>query len=237
MAGDWIQIRHDLLDDYAVLRLIQLLDIDPDLLTGKLVRFWLWIDRQTGNGRLNGIAADWIDAWIDQPGFAAAMVKVGWLQFDNSDMVIPGWDEFFSDSAKARAKGLRRVQKHRMKRSCNATALQGDAPGVTRVEKSREEKSRDTDIPIASKSNSQREVARAVFEQHPNPVGFDKCADTVMLAVDEIGVDELRARVIAYGRSVAGRDEQYIKLACNWFDEGFWKTKPRKAKMLTKVDP
>ena len=44
MAELWIKIRHNLASDPKVLSISQELGVDVDLVVGKLVRLWVWLD-------------------------------------------------------------------------------------------------------------------------------------------------------------------------------------------------
>jgi len=133
MAGDWIKMRCDLADDPAVVGIAGALDIEEDLVVGKLHRLWAWANRQTEDGNAPHVTLSWLDRYISVTGFADAMVNVGWLVVTEGGILIPDFDKHNSKSAKKRAITARRVAKHRVPK-CNADS-------VTREEKRREEKS------------------------------------------------------------------------------------------------
>lgn len=129
MAGDWLKMRHDLADDPAVIRLGCACRLDEDAVIGKLFRLWSWADRHTQAGHADGVGLDWVDRTVRCPGFAAEMVRVGWLEETGSGLAFPRFDRHCSDTAKARALTGNRVKRHR------------NAPSVTDAlpEKRREE--------------------------------------------------------------------------------------------------
>jgi hypothetical protein len=154
MAGDWIQMRHDLPDDPAVIGIAELTGLDEYGVIGRLHRVWTWADRQTIDGFApiikasqdrnapsvtnvtepalrnahDSVALSWLDRYVHRDGFGAAMVAVGWLEISERGgmlgILIPKFDEYISESSKQRALTSRRAKKHRTKRN---------APSVTNV--------------------------------------------------------------------------------------------------------
>lgn len=108
----WIPMRTDLAGDPAVLGMANALDIDPDLVVGKLHRFWSWADAQSRDGHASVTPTD-INCVVGCDGFAQALEKVGWLMIETDYVTIPNWDNHLSRSAKKRAGGARRQQKRR----------------------------------------------------------------------------------------------------------------------------
>jgi len=139
MAGDWLKMRHDLLDDPAVIRLASACGLDEDAVLGKLFRLWVWADKHTTDGHADGLGTAWVDRTAKCEGFAAQMRLVGWLEDTGKGLSFPRFDRHCSAPAKARALTKNRVQKHR-----NAASVTGALP-----EKRREEKSNNTHTPAA----------------------------------------------------------------------------------------
>jgi hypothetical protein len=129
MAGNWIKMRHDLLDAPEVRRLARATQLDRDQVYGKLFRLWSWADRHGNNGRLDAELED-VDDQVGHVGFGAALVSVGWLVSTDGGIVIPRWERHFSDSAKVRALGQNRAEKHRNGRR-NAPSVTHPPDGVT----------------------------------------------------------------------------------------------------------
>lgn len=50
MAGDWIKFETTTPDKPEVDRIATVLDVDPDAVVGKLIRFWIWADQQALDG-------------------------------------------------------------------------------------------------------------------------------------------------------------------------------------------
>lgn len=135
MAGDWIKMRKNLPDDPAVIGISTQLSLDPDVVIGKLYRFWAWADTHSANGRYAHVTQVWLDSYLRAEHFASALESVGWLSIDESGISIPRFQRHMSQGAKKRALTNQRVALHR-KKPCNAR-------GVTKAlpEKRREEKS------------------------------------------------------------------------------------------------
>lgn len=129
MAGDWLKMRHDLADDPAVIRLAAACALDEDAVVGKLHRLWSWADRHTTDGHAEGVGLAWVDRMARHQGFAAEMVRVGWLEETGQGLAFPRFDRHCSDSAKARALTKNRVKKHR-----NAASVTDSLPEKRREE-------------------------------------------------------------------------------------------------------
>lgn len=173
MAGEWIKMRLDLAEDPAVIAMAAALDVDEDLVVGKLHRLWSWADRQSRDGHATGVTEKWIDRFIRFPGFAATMVAVGWLEIDKAGIRLPNFDRHNGETAKTRALGAKRQQKARASSNAPVTAAsRSERDGsVTREEKRREEA---LDIPphtegtIGSPAfDPAPEDAVGAFEGHP----------------------------------------------------------------------
>lgn len=136
MAGDWIKIEHALPDKPEVIRMADALGIDPDAVTGKLVRFWSWCNIQTVPGNALGVTKSFVDRLTHQPGFSDALIKVDWLLARSGSLEVPHFDRHNGQTAKARAESNRRVAKHRERCNANVTenALQKPLPEKRREE-------------------------------------------------------------------------------------------------------
>lgn len=179
MAGDWVKMRVDLDEDPAVIGMASVLGIPADHIIGKLWKIWRWSNRQTIDGKVFGIHDDWIDGYLECPGFAKAMRLVGWLELNDSGFSIPRFDRHNSDSAKRRA--LRSLRESRNRCTRNVTGDDAKAP----PEKRREEKNlfsafADGEEPstaserldIRDGSTNPDQVARPA-DRHPPAIGLD----------------------------------------------------------------
>ncbi|EPJ9743120.1 hypothetical protein LQE22_004297 [Klebsiella oxytoca] len=136
MASNWIKVEVITPDKPEIYLISERLNIDPDMVLGKLIRLWVWADQQiaisnaesvTGGEQkenksnatvLNKIA---IDRITFMPGFADALIQVGWLIQIGDSLVFSNFDKHNGKSSKKRALTNDRVTKMRdTKRKCNA---------------------------------------------------------------------------------------------------------------------
>jgi hypothetical protein len=140
-------MRHDLIDAPEIRRLARAAGVTKDDVYGKLFRLWSWFDRHSVNGVVADEELEAVDELIGVPGFAAALVSVGWLADQDGGIEIPHWERHNSETAKERALAAVRQERHRgkeppwdMSRSERDT-IRGACHGgtVTRLEKTRED--------------------------------------------------------------------------------------------------
>jgi hypothetical protein len=140
MAGDWIKMRCDLASDPAVIQIAATLEVDEDLIVGKLHRLWSWADSQTidGNARVTlACAKRYVDRLTGITGFAEAMQECGWLRLEETRLVFPDFERHNGQTGKRRALTSSRAAEFRSRKR-NATDVTKCAP---REEKRREEDS------------------------------------------------------------------------------------------------
>lgn len=163
MAGDFFTVDCDLEDKIEVGRICELTDLDVDVVVGRLVRFWAWVDRHCVEGVFQGGTAKTLCRIIGgDPAFWETVALVGWLRFTEVGIEIPGFERRFSKSAKTRILTARRVANFRARQAdvtddaydCNATPL---ATEQNRTEQKNERRSSDSE-PLRS---TQRSHARA----------------------------------------------------------------------------
>jgi hypothetical protein len=144
MSGDWIKLRCDLRSDPAVFKLAELTKLDRFSVVGRLAEFWIWIDKHSVDGRVDGGTSTAIDDVVGCSGFVDALIKVKWIVVDANGVYIPKHEQHNSDSAKERTLKNERQARWRAKKAAEAAAKLVDAGvGVsasTREEKRREEK-------------------------------------------------------------------------------------------------
>ena len=149
MAGDWIKVEHATLDKPEVTLFAELLGVPVDHGVGLLVRFWMWLDRNSCNGVVTHVSRMSIDTVMHTPGFSAAIEVVGWLEFDEKARTarVPHFDRHNGSSAKSRA-----LTKNRVQRSRNADVTLEALPEKRREEK-REVQNLMSDSPQAAPSD------------------------------------------------------------------------------------
>ena len=163
MAGDWIKLEKSTIDKPEIGRIADALEIDPDEALGKCIRFWAWCDEQLETCHANSVTETGqtsrgdrdtrhaikvtkkhIDRVTYRPGFADALLAVGWLESAGDGFAVPNFDRHNGKTAKTRAQATRRKQSQR--ETSRPERDNGHATSVTkaRPEKRREEKSNNT---------------------------------------------------------------------------------------------
>jgi hypothetical protein len=171
MPGDWIKLRTDLHSDPAVIRLGAILGLDTFAVVGRLAAVWVWADTHADrHGRVTLVSRSCLDSVTQCVGFGDALEAVGWLSSDPGEGVgitFPRFDRHMGGGAKARAQAAKRKQKQREKvsrpghaRVTLVSRLARDT-SVTRVEKSREEKSKEEIPPSIPPELDTEEFRRA----------------------------------------------------------------------------
>ena len=127
MAGDWIKVKTDLATDPAVIRLADELDVEEDVVVGKLCRLWSWANTHTENGHAPGVTSEWLDRYLDCHGFARILAAVGWLEVTDDGLEIPRFERHNGKSAKTRATARERKRRERGKTRADAHKSGADA--------------------------------------------------------------------------------------------------------------
>lgn len=187
MAGDWIKVEHTTPDKPEVVKLAGILGIDQDAVVGKLLRLWIWADQQSVSGNAITVTNSFLDRLVFCPGFAAGLVKVGWLNGREGLLSIPNFDRHNGQSAKNRANTNRRVANsrkahhERVAKTCNANVtlepLQKPLP-----EKRREDNNTTTTTTgreVCQFPKDVTEVDRFMAAQALHPLGDEltRCAE------------------------------------------------------------
>lgn len=133
MAGDWIKMRAELHTHPKIVRMSSALKADRLRVVGGLHSAWCLFDVHSTDGLLHGYTPETLDDLIGFPGFARAMIAVGWLEEDGENLVMPRFDAHNGQSAKRRAQDADRKKKSRKMSACDADKKR------TREEKRRED--------------------------------------------------------------------------------------------------
>jgi len=115
-------------DSPEVIGISLALGMDPDLVVGKLHRFWSWANTHSGNGEMPHITAEFLDRFVECSGFSKALSTEGWLRVTQYGIVIPDFDKHNSQAAKARSLATKRVAAHRKKKSNDPALLESELP-------------------------------------------------------------------------------------------------------------
>lgn len=131
MTGEWLPIRLELDEDPAVVAMAAKLKLPEEHVVGCCVKLWSWANRQLADGRASGVTLAWIDQKVRVPGFASAMLEVGWLQMEATGFVFPGWETWNGKGAKRRLMESRRKAADRARQ---AAALPASNADIVRTE-------------------------------------------------------------------------------------------------------
>jgi hypothetical protein len=208
MAGDWIKVQKDTPDKPEVLAVAARLGIDPDAVTGKLIRIWSWFDTHTTDGNALSVTFSFIDRMTGVTGFAEQVAMVGWLEQNGAMLTLPNFQNHNGETAKKRAQGKNRTEKHRSNAESNAPSVTKASP-----EKRREEKNTNTLFDV-------------FWTAYPNKVGKDaaKRAFDRRKPDDELFGQMMNALENQKTSDKWTKDNgQYIPNPATWLNQGRWK--------------
>lgn len=171
MAGDWIKMRADLHTHPKVVRMASALKADRLRIVGGLHSAWCLFDVHSVDGYLDGYSPETLDDLIGFPGFARAMIGVGWLQEEDENLVMPRFEAHNGQSAKRRAQDADRKRNVR-----KVSASEADKKR-TREEKRREDlkDKPHTNAQARGEVHSSPKVTNALIDNRPpsNGVSVD----------------------------------------------------------------
>jgi hypothetical protein len=113
MAGDWIKMRTNLPSSPKVVRMASALKTDRLRIVGGLMSVWCLFDFHSTDGTLSGYTLETLDELAAWPGFAEAMVAVGWLENDGLNLTIPSFEAHNGACSKRRAVDAERKREAR----------------------------------------------------------------------------------------------------------------------------
>ena len=143
MSGDWIKMRCNLWDDPRVAKIVDLTDSSEAAVVGAL--YWLWAaaDQHTEDGIMHGLTCKAIDRKTGVPGFADALIVIGWIADYPEGIRIVDFEKHNGTSAKKRCQTAKRVANHAANASIAKVVAITNAPSVStalpREEKRRED--------------------------------------------------------------------------------------------------
>jgi hypothetical protein len=136
-------MRSELQTHPKIVRILSATQSDRFRVIGGLHAVWAVFDTHSVDGELFGYTPDQMDQIIGWQGFTAALVAVGWMQFDGvQTLVLPEFDEHNSKNAKRRAEDQKRKRDERkgpqpVHDQCGQNA---DKNGTREREESKQEK-------------------------------------------------------------------------------------------------
>jgi len=235
MAGDWIKMRNDLVDDPSVIGIAAKTGLDEFAVIGRLQCLWAWADEQSRDGHAVGVTCAWLNRKVQCDGFAEAMRDVQWLIVTADGIQIPNFERHNGKTAKTRALSANRQQTRRanVTREVTEESLYSSrSPSrsqrdniVTREEKRREESNTP---PNPRKRGTVHEFPPgfvAFWEAYPRKVGKDAAAKA--FAKRRPDHDLLVRMLEALAEQIESdqwrRDGgQYIPHPATWLNAGRW---------------
>ena len=128
-------MRLDLAQDPAVMYCAAEMNTTESHVVGLLHALWSWASRNCCDGSVTGASLESIGRVIGAPELPPLLVKVGWLQVEDSGPLplisFPNWERHNSQSAKQRALTALRMAKSR--------AAHSDATSVTKAQPEQEQ--------------------------------------------------------------------------------------------------
>ena len=213
MAGEWIKFEINTLEKPEVMRIARTLTIDSSSVIGLLVRFWIWANRNSVDGVVDGVVAADVDAMLSRPGFADAMSAVGWLKCDDAKqrISIPKFDRHNGESAKKRALKNERQTRWRSRKGVSAVDTKASTPASTREEKRRKETTNGGFARFwTAWPKHFRKDARGKCEEVWRAKNFDPTAEVIVAHVESLKASE------------QWRDEQYIPAPLVYLNKRRW---------------
>jgi hypothetical protein len=128
MAGEWIPLDCNLGTKPEVLELVDETGLPVEVVCWRLVQLWSWAALNSSDGTIRATPRRVASVAGGDEAFWLAVESVGWVSFDNGNIVIEGWDRRFSGSAKARAMHARRQDSYRGRSRDDAPSPGCDAP-------------------------------------------------------------------------------------------------------------
>lgn len=147
MAGDWIKMRTDLLTHPKVVRILSATKTDKFRVIGGLHAVWSVFDAHSTDGQLHGYTPALMDTIIGWTGFAAAMMAVGWLEYDGAEtLALPRFDDHNGKCAKRRGDDQKRKRDDRKQKE--VPIVSANCPQEVRNESGLEKRREEKDISI-----------------------------------------------------------------------------------------
>jgi len=113
MGRNWIKIETVTMDKPEVCVVATQLKLDPDAVVGKLVRLWSWAEVNRINSDEMHVTFEFLDKLVGKKGFAAALMKAGWLKEVGGVLQFPNFGRHNGPTGKGRALTAQRVSRHR----------------------------------------------------------------------------------------------------------------------------
>ena len=137
MANDWIKVRCDLHTHPKVVRIMSATCPQTCTVVGGLHYIWSLFDTHSTDGVLEGYTLAMLDRMLGIPGFAQAVVDVGWLVVTPKGLEMPEFDTHNGKGGKRRAEDTKSKRVRRASAECPQDVRTECGPEKRREEKRR----------------------------------------------------------------------------------------------------
>lgn len=176
MYDEWIKARKCLVDEPKVSAIAKATGLRVFDVIGCLIVVWSWADGRTADGFVPFADDADIDKRVDCPGFAQAMVTVGWLELRDDGILFPEFEEHMGESSKKRAMDRRRKQKTMRRPSEQTRNISGTSsenvpsnPGTSsRISRTKREKENENRL-IKEKEKKEKDSQPDGSDLPPDP--------------------------------------------------------------------
>jgi len=173
----WIKLEQNTPDKPEVANMAEALGIDQDAVVGKLLRLWIWADQNSLSGNDIGVTKTFLDRISFQPGFADALLLVGWLHQTEHGYQLPNFDRHNGQTAKKRALSAQRMARSRARKKAleaeqsETLAEPKTAPPDQPSKKNRTPKRQTKDTHHSDSSPNKTDASNASPKPEPNDAG------------------------------------------------------------------
>ena len=115
MSGSWLKVEITTPEKPEILKMSEILGIDPDAVFGKLFRVWSWFDEHTTDGHAPTVTIMHLDRKVGVENFCAAMIETKWMKKTEKQISIPNFTRHHTKPSKDRALANLRKQAQRQK--------------------------------------------------------------------------------------------------------------------------
>jgi hypothetical protein len=183
MAGDYIQVDHELSQKPEFLAIRGKTGEPADVVLGRLVLLWILADRQTTNGVIPLVTPATLGVALGGDAAFWEAVPDTWLKFSAAGAVIPDFDARFGRSARRRIKDAQAAKARRHAKPPTGARQEADAPPTEPRQEADARPVDDRPGPDAKPTEPRQEadrrplsvsVSEPVSDPPPEPGKFDR---------------------------------------------------------------
>jgi hypothetical protein len=210
MASEWIIWTKELPQKQKVLDIAADLEMDPFAVVGRLMTIWGLADDRSQGKNPGTLEPEEIDELVKWPGFATAMVKVGWLKIAGNGVQFPAFAKHHSQRAKTRALARERVRRWRERQG--KTEKPDESKVKKKVAKKRKRKRTKADLWGTGKIQLQVSTRAWVGITAEDMAEWAESFPAV-----DIELELKEARSWCFANGAKGRKSNYRRFLVSWF--------------------